>query len=84
MAKVEIYTSPLCGFCYAAKQLLRQKNIEFTEYDVLLNRAHKSEMLERSQGRTTVPQIFIDAVGIGGFDELSALDDQNKLDSLLQ
>ena len=84
MAKVEIYTSPFCGYCYAAKRMLKKKGSEFQEYDVTFNATRKNEMLERSDGKSTVPQIFIDSVSIGGFDNLCALDAQNELDLLLQ
>ncbi len=84
MAVIEIYTSPLCGYCYAAKRLFDQKGVQYTEYDVLFDRSRKKEMLDRSEGRRTVPQIFIDSVGIGGFDQLNLLDRKNQLDHLLQ
>ena len=83
MAKIEIYTNPLCGYCHAAKQLLNSKGLEYSEYDVMFDSDRKAEMLERSNGRWTVPQIFIDSVGIGGFDELYDLQSKNKLDELL-
>ena len=83
MAKVEIYTSMLCGFCYRAKKLLEQKGVAFTEVDVMVNPSRRPEMIERSGGRTSVPQIFIDDRHIGGCDELFALEASNKLDGLL-
>jgi len=83
MKTVEIYTSPLCGFCTRAKQLLRHKNIAFTEIDVMMNRANKAEMIARADGRRTVPQIFIDGQGIGGCDELFALERAGRLDAML-
>ena len=84
MSRVEIYISPLCGYCYAAKQLLNRKKIEFREYDVAFDPARKHEMLQRSQGRRTVPQIFVDSVAIGGFDDLNDLEKRNGLDDLLK
>ena len=84
MAKVEIYTSSFCGHCYSAKRMLKKKGTEFQEYNVTFNAARKNEMLERSGGKSTVPQIFIDSVSIGGFDDLCTLDAQNELDLLLQ
>jgi glutaredoxin 3 len=84
MAKVEIYTSPFCGYCYAAKRMLKKKGTEFQEFDVTFNASRKNEMLERSGGKSTVPQIFIDSVSIGGFDNLCVLDANNELDFLLQ
>ena len=83
MAKIEIYTSPLCGFCHAAKRLLTSKGLEFEEFDVMSKPALKKEMMDRAEGRHTVPQIFIDGKGIGGSDELAALDEKGKLDAML-
>ncbi len=82
MPKIEIYTSPLCGYCYMAKNLLKQKNTDFDEINVLGNAAKRAEMTRRSQ-RTSVPQIFIDDQHIGGFDDIYALDKSGKLDPLL-
>lgn len=83
MAEVEIYSSPLCGFCYRAKQLLERKGISFTEIDVLMNGQRKKEMVQRAGGRTSVPQIFINDQHVGGCDDLYALDRQGELDPLL-
>lgn len=83
VAKVEIYTSPFCGYCARAKRLLTAKSVTFTEYDVLADPSQRDRMLERSEGRQTVPQIFIDDVGIGGCDDLHELDRQGRLDPLL-
>jgi len=83
MQAVEIYTSPLCGFCHAAKRLLTQKGVEFTEIDVWADFSRKPEMLARANGRHTVPQIFIGETHVGGCDDLYALDRAGKLDSLL-
>lgn len=83
MKTVEIYTSPLCGFCHAAKRLLTSKGVGFSEYDVGRDPALRQAMTERANGRRTVPQIFIGADHIGGCDELYALDRAGKLDSLL-
>lgn len=80
---VEIYSSPLCGFCHAAKRLLSQKGVSFTEIDVLSDPARKPEMIERANGKRTVPQIFIDGAHVGGCDELYALDRAGKLDAML-
>ncbi|SPF79404.1 glutaredoxin 3 [Pseudoprimorskyibacter insulae] len=84
MPAVEIYTSPLCGFCHAAKRLLKQKGVEFTEIDVWEDPARKPEMIERANGGRTVPQIFIGDTHVGGCDDLYALDKAGKLDPLLQ
>lgn len=83
MKTVEIYTSPLCGFCTSAKRLLSQKGISFVEIDVLRDSAKKQEMLGRAKGRRTVPQIFVGSDHVGGCDELYALDRVGKLDRLL-
>ncbi|GAB5470065.1 MAG: glutaredoxin 3 [Rhodospirillales bacterium] len=84
MAKVEIYTSLLCGFCHRAKSLLKKKDVAFVEYDLMAQPGKRAEMLERSGGRTSVPQIFIDGRHIGGSDELYDLERRNGLDSLLR
>ena len=83
MQPVEIYTSPLCGFCHAAKRLLTQKGIAFSEIDVFQNPSRKPEMIQRANGGRTVPQIFIGERHIGGFDDLAALDARGGLDPLL-
>lgn len=83
MKPVEIYTSPLCGFCHAAKRLLTKKGISFSEIDVLADPGRKPEMIERSGGRRTVPQIFIGDTHVGGCDDLFDLEDDGKLDALL-
>jgi glutaredoxin 3 len=83
MAKVEIYTSPLCGFCDAAKRLMDHKGIQFEEFDVMFKPSLKKEMVARVEGRRTVPQIFIDDTGIGGCDELHALEASGQLDAML-
>ncbi|MGD1880104.1 MAG: glutaredoxin 3 [Kiloniellaceae bacterium] len=83
MAKVEVYSSMLCGFCYRAKKLLEQKGVAFTEIDVMAHPSRRAEMVQRSGGRTSVPQIFIDDRHIGGCDELYALESKDKLDGLL-
>lgn len=84
MAKVEIYTSPFCGFCHRAKGLLAQKGVEFTEIDVMMAPDQKQIMVDRANGSRTVPQIFIDDVHVGGCDELFALDAASKLDPMLE
>lgn len=83
MKPVEIYTSPLCGFCHAAKRLLTEKGISFSEIDVLANPKRKAEMVERASGGRTVPQIFVGDTHVGGCDELYALERAGKLDPLL-
>jgi glutaredoxin 3 len=83
MAKVEIYTKFLCPYCSRAKALLKDKGAAFDEYDITMGGPQRAEMLERSGGRTTVPQIFIDGRHIGGSDDLAALDRSGGLDPLL-
>ncbi|WP_170583003.1 glutaredoxin 3 [Ruegeria arenilitoris] len=83
MKPVVIYTSPLCGFCHAAKRLLSQKGVAFEEIDVLMNPKHKPEMIQRAGGRRTVPQIFIGDTHVGGCDDLYELEQAGKLDPLL-
>lgn len=83
MPSVEIYTSPLCGFCHAAKRLLSQKGIEFSEIDVWAEPDRKAEMIQRANGGRTVPQIFIGDTHVGGCDDLYALERAGKLDGLL-
>lgn len=83
MAKIEIYTSPLCGFCHAAKRLLTQKGAAFDETDVSRDANKKGEMIARANGGRTVPQIFIGDVHVGGCDDLFALERAGKLDPML-
>lgn len=82
MAKIEIYTTPFCGYCARAKGLLDDKGAAYEEMDVMMDDKKRSEMRERSR-RTTVPQIFINGEHIGGSDELAALESAGKLDALL-
>lgn len=83
MPKVEIYTKLTCGFCYRAKKLLEMKKVPYEEYSVDVGGTKKAEMIERTGGRMTVPQIFINGQYVGGCDELMALEYQGKLDELL-
>ncbi|MEO9574347.1 MAG: glutaredoxin 3 [Tateyamaria sp.] len=83
MKPVEIYTSPLCGFCHAAKRLLNEKGVEFSEVDVLKQPERKPEMIQRANGGRTVPQIFVGDIHVGGCDDLYALERAGKLDGLL-
>ena len=83
MAKVEIYTKLMCGFCTRAKKLLEMKRVEYEEYSVDFGGSKKAEMVERAGGQMTVPQIFINGRHVGGCDELMALEYQGKLDELL-
>jgi glutaredoxin 3 len=77
-----VYSSPMCGYCAAAKRLLRGKGVQFTEIDVLFHPKLRREMIELS-GRRTVPQIFVHGTHVGGYDDLKALDDAGRLDTML-
>ena len=81
MKPVEIYTSPLCGFCHAAKRLLMQKGVDFSEVDILADPDRKPEMIKRANGSRNVPQIFVG--DMGGCDDLYDLERAGKLDQLL-
>lgn len=83
MASIEIYTTPYCPYCIAAKELLRRKGVDFVEIDVGSDCALRARMIERAGGRMTVPQIFIDETHVGGCDDLYALDGAGGLDPLL-
>jgi glutaredoxin 3 len=83
MAQVEIYTKFTCPFCARAKALLARKGVDYEEFEITMNGARRAEMIERASGRTTVPQVFIDGVHIGGSDDLAALDARGDLDPLL-
>ena len=83
MPPVEIYTTPYCPYCTAAKDLLRKKSVAFKEIDVSGDYELRSKMTQRANGRTTVPQIFVGATHVGGCDDLYALEDAGKLDPLL-
>ena len=83
MARVEIYTKFFCGFCSRAKRLLQSKGVDYQEYDITLGGPKRQEMIHRSGGRQTVPQIFIDGRHVGGSDDLVALERNGELDALL-
>jgi len=83
MSKVEIYTWQYCPFCIRAKSLLKKKNVNFTEYKIDGDEDARALMIKRADGRRTLPQIFIDNEGIGGCDDLYTLENENKLDALL-
>ena len=83
MAKVEIYTKAFCPYCSRAMKLLAGKGVDPDEYDITMGGAKRGEMIERSGGRTTVPQVFVDGRHIGGSDDLAALDARGGLDPLL-
>lgn len=83
MANVEIYTWSTCPYCRRAKELLHQKDVDFTEYEISGDEDARTKMSERANGRRSVPQIFINGQHIGGCDDLHALEDKGELDKLL-
>lgn len=83
MRPVEIYTTPICPYCHAAKRLLQRKGVAYSEIDVSRDPGLRAAMIQRAGGRRTVPQIFVGEVHVGGSDELHALDHAGKLDPLL-
>lgn len=83
MRKVEIYTTPSCPYCHAAKRLLDRKGVPYTEIDVSRDPGLRQAMTARANGRRTVPQIFVGGAPLGGSDEIHALEHAGKLDPLL-
>lgn len=83
MARIELYTKFMCPYCARAKKLLDGKGVDYEDTDISMGGPKRAEMLQRANGRTTVPQIFIDGRHIGGSDDLAALDREGKLDPLL-
>jgi glutaredoxin 3 len=83
MAKIEIYTKAFCPYCARAMKLLSSKGVEVEEFDISMGGPKRAEMLERANGGTTVPQVFIDGKHVGGSDDLAALERAGKLDALL-
>ena len=84
MKTVTVYMGPMCGYCDAAKRLLNKKNIPYKEINIALDKSKMDEMLKKSNGRRTIPQIFFDEYHVGGFEELRALEKENKLLNLLK
>jgi glutaredoxin 3 len=84
MPKIEIYTKMLCPYCTRAKRLLGEKGVDYQEFDITMGGPKRAEMIQRANGRTTVPQIFIDDTHVGGSDDLVALERAGKLDPMLQ
>ena len=84
MAEIEIYTSPFCGFCNAAKKLLEKKGVAYTEFDVMMNGAKRQEMIERAGGLTTEPQIFVDGEHLGDCMDMMEMDANDELDARLK
>jgi glutaredoxin 3 len=83
MKQVDIFTTPLCGYCHAAKRLLTQKGVTYREFDLTTDAMFRADMVKRAPGSRTVPQIFIGDTHVGGCDDLYALESAGKLDPLL-
>ena len=83
MADVVIYTTPFCPYCTRAKRLLDSKGVSYEEIDLYMHPGRREEMITRAEGRSTVPQIFIDGTPVGGSDDIHALDRAGKLDPML-
>ena len=84
MPAITIYTKSWCPYCSAAKKLLTEKGVEFTEIDIEKKPEARAEMIQKASGRSTVPQIFIGEKHVGGCDDLYDLDDRGQLEPLLQ
>jgi glutaredoxin 3 len=84
MSSITIYTKSWCPYCAAAKKLLTEKGVDFTEIDIEAQPDQRQDMIQKASGRTTVPQIFIGDRHVGGCDDLYALDDKGQLEALLQ
>ena len=84
MKKITIYTGPLCNYCEAAKRLLTRNNANYNEIDISKVVGAMDEMIKKSNGKRTIPQIFFDSQHIGGYDEVRALEKENKLQDLLK
>ena len=84
MKSVTIYTGPLCNFCDAAKRLLTRNNIKYKEIDISIINGAMDEMITKANGKRTIPQIFFDDNHIGGYDDVRALEKENKLQELLK
>ena len=84
MKNVTVYMGPRCNFCDAAKRLLVRNNIVFNEINIALQEGKREEMLSKSNGRKTIPQIFFDDLHVGGYEELRTLEKEGKLNSLLK
>ena len=84
MKNIIMYSGPLCNFCEAAKRLLLRNNLEFKEIDISTKEGLRDEMINKANGKRTIPQIFFDDQHIGGYDEARALEKDNKLQDLLK
>ena len=84
MKNVTVYMGPMCAFCDAAKRLLNRKNIPYKEINIAIEERKMNEMLSKSNGKKTIPQIFFNDHHVGGYEELRALEKENKLENLLK
>ena len=84
MKNVTVYMGPMCNFCDAAKRLLNRNNIPYKEINIAIEESKMHEMLSKSNGKRTIPQIFFDNHHVGGYEELRALEKENKLENLLK
>ena len=84
MKNVTVYMGPMCAFCDAAKRLLNRNNVSYKEINVAIEENKRDEMLKKSNGRKTIPQIFFDDYHVGGYEELRALEKEKKLENLLK
>ena len=84
MQKIEIYSGPFCGYCMRAKALLKNKGLNYTEYDIYADTDKREEMMQRTGGARSIPQIYINGRHVGGSDELHALSNNGELDDWLQ
>ena len=84
MKTITVYSGPLCNFCEAAKRLLLRNNLEFKEIDISTKEGLRDEMINKANGKRTIPQIFFDDHHVGGYQELRALEKENKLKDLLK
>ena len=84
MKNVTVYMGPMCNFCDAAKRLLNRNNISYKEINIAIEEDKMNEMLSKSNGKKTIPQIFFDDLHVGGYEELRALEKENKLENLLK
>ena len=84
MKNITIYTGPLCNYCEAAKKLLARNNVTYKEINIATISGAMDEMIKKANGKKTIPQIFFDNQHIGGYDEIRALEKNNKLQDLLK
>ena len=84
MKNVIVYMGPMCAFCNAAKRLLNRNNIPYKEINIAIEEGKMDEMLKKSNGKRTIPQIFFDNHHVGGYEELRTLEKENKLENLLK